>query len=104
MWRPTPGNAGGKRVSMKSPITMAARGLRRSRPWLALCRAACFILLLPVSGPAASRSLAPGQVLGISEDVVLAGDDVLEVNGTAERPCRIDANWQQSRAAPDWRG
>jgi hypothetical protein len=48
--------------------------------------------------------MVPGQVLGISEDLLLAGDDVLEVNGTAQKPCRIDANCQQIRTTPDWRG
>jgi hypothetical protein len=43
-------------------------------------------------------------VLAVSEDLVLSGDDVLEVNGTAEKPCRIDANCQQIRTAADWRG
>src|SRR5205085_2538469 len=61
-------------------------------------------LCLSGEASAASRTLAPGQVLGISEDLVLAGDDVLEVNGTAEKPCRIDGNCQQIRSAPDWRG
>ena len=55
-------------------------------------------------GSAASRTLAPGHILGISEDLVLAGDDVLEVNGTAEKPCRIDGNCQQIKTTPDWRG
>ncbi len=64
----------------------------------------CLHLLFPTNTLAASRTLAPGQVLGVSEDIVLAGDDVLEVNGTAEKPCRIDANCQQIRTAPDWRG
>src|SRR4029078_9461050 len=50
-----------------------------------------------------ARRLAAAQVLGISEDLVLAGDDVLEVNGTAQKPCRIDANCQQIRTTPDWR-
>jgi hypothetical protein len=53
---------------------------------------------------AASRTLQPGQVLGISESIVLSGDDVLEVKGTAEKPCRIDANGQQIRTAANWKG
>jgi hypothetical protein len=61
-------------------------------------------LLLPGPTSAASRTLQPGQVLGISEDLILSGDDVLDVRGTAERPCRIDANGQQIRTAPDWTG
>lgn len=53
---------------------------------------------------AASRIVKAGQVVGISEDLVLSGDDVLEVHGTADRPCRLDANAQQIRSAPGWRG
>jgi hypothetical protein len=48
--------------------------------------------------------LSPGQVLGMSEDIILSGDDSLIVNGTAEKPCRIDANCQQILATQDWRG
>src|SRR5262245_59220369 len=59
--------------------------------------------ILP-TGQAASRILKAGQVLGISEDLVLTGDDVLEAHGTKDKPCRIDANAQQIRTAPDWRG
>jgi hypothetical protein len=69
-----------------------------------LLAACCFLLLTPAPAPAASRVLQAGQVLGISEDLVLAGDDVLDVRGTAARPCRIDANTQQIRTAPDWKG
>lgn len=53
---------------------------------------------------AASRILKAGQVIGMSEDLVLSGDDVLEVHGAKDKPCRIDANTQQIRSAPDWRG
>ena len=65
-----------------------------------------FVLVLTISptGTAASRILKAGQVLGVSEDLILAGDDVLEVHGTADKPCRIDANAQQIRSTADWRG
>jgi hypothetical protein len=61
-------------------------------------------LVAPASALAGARTLRPGEVLGMSADLVLADDDVLEVNGTAEQPCRIDANCQQLRSAPGWRG
>ncbi len=63
-----------------------------------------YVLSVPVVVWSASRILKAGQVLGVSEDIVLSGDDVLEVHGTAEKPCRLDANTQQIRSAPDWRG
>lgn len=53
---------------------------------------------------AASRTIQAGQIVGISEDIVLSGDDVFEVLGTAERPCRLDANGQQIRTSGEWRG
>jgi hypothetical protein len=53
---------------------------------------------------AASRSLTAGQVFGMSEDLVLTGDDVLEVAGTADKHCRIDANGGQIRTTGDWTG
>lgn len=43
-------------------------------------------------------------MLGVSEHLVLSGDDVLEVRGTKEKPCRIDANGQQIKTTSDWRG
>jgi len=64
----------------------------------------CFLLLLPASAEAASRTIKAGQIVGISEDIVLSGEDVFEVLGTAERPCRLDANGQQIRTSGDWRG
>ncbi|HYT87430.1 MAG TPA: right-handed parallel beta-helix repeat-containing protein [Gemmataceae bacterium] len=73
--------------------------------WAArLLLVACCLYLLPASAFAASRTLQAGQILGISEDLVLSGDDALEVNGTAEKPCRIDANGQQLRTSADWKG
>src|SRR5262245_14644009 len=88
---------------MTSPLAVAVPRSRRTglRVFLAVAGLCC---LLPQDAAAASRTLAAGQVLGISEDLVLSGDDVLEVNGTAEKPCRIDGNTQQIRTAADWRG
>jgi hypothetical protein len=56
------------------------------------------------SAAAASRTLKAGQVMGMSEDLVLSGDDVLEVEGTPDKHCRIDANAQQIRTTADWKG
>jgi hypothetical protein len=66
--------------------------------------AVALIFIAPAAVSAAPRKLGPGQVLPVSEDIVLSGDDVLEAFGTAERPCRIDANTQQIRTAPGWTG
>src|SRR4051812_18151578 len=63
-------------------------------------------LIGPLSHPAlaAARTLKAGDVVGGGEDIVLSGDDVLRVEGTAEKPCRLDANTQQIRTADGWRG
>src|SRR5262245_25260185 len=63
-----------------------------------------FALALADGALAASRTIKAGQIVGISEDIVLSGDDVFEVQGTAERPCRLDANGQQIRTSGEWRG
>src|SRR5438876_1163296 len=68
---------------------------------LAVC---CACLLGAGPARAASRTLKAGEVLGVSEDLVLSGDDVLEINGTAEKPCRLDGNCQQVRTVGDWKG
>ena len=64
----------------------------------------CCLGLLAVPATAASRTLKAGQVLGVSEDLVLTGDDVLDIQGTADKPCRLDGNGQQIRARGDWKG
>src|SRR5207302_8469931 len=64
----------------------------------------CSTFLSPGKAGAVSRTLKAGEVLGVSENLVLSGDDVLEVRGTAAKPCRIDANGQQIRTTSDWRG
>jgi hypothetical protein len=71
------------------------RVLDRFRPaakrLLVLFGAACLGVLLSERAKGASRTIGPGQVVGMSEDWVLDGDDVLEVNGTSDRPCRVRA-------------
>lgn len=63
----------------------------------------CWIHLAQ-STHAASRTIRAGLIVGISEDIVLSGDDVLEVQGTAEKPCRLDGNCQQIKTRGDWKG
>jgi hypothetical protein len=64
----------------------------------------CLGLLPAGEAAAGSRTLKAGEIVGISEDLVLSGDDVLEVAGTAEKHCRLDGNCQQVRTTADWRG
>ncbi len=62
----------------------------------------CVLTAASVCAP--SRTLKPGEVLGVTGDIVLGGADVLEVQGTAEKPCRLDGNGQQIRTRGDWKG
>src|SRR5256885_1123632 len=80
---------------------IAMRALPRFRSFVVAC---CWCVFLPTATQAASRTLKAGQVLGIGEHIVLSGDDVREVQGPRERPCRIDANGQQIKTADNWRG
>src|SRR5262249_627701 len=84
----------------------------------ALVAACCAGLASPDRAAAASRALRPGEVLGVPEALVLAGDDGrgvaegrvvwgkegLEINGSREGDCRLDGNGQQIRTAADWKG
>src|ERR1019366_982781 len=63
--------------------------MRKLSPTM-LAFAVCLCLLRPALGSAASRTLKAGDVLGVGEDIVLAGDDVLQIEGTAQKPCRLD--------------
>ncbi|OAI45211.1 hypothetical protein AYO44_13055 [Planctomycetaceae bacterium SCGC AG-212-F19] len=53
---------------------------------------------------AGSRTLKPGERWGIAEDFVLSGEDVLEINGTAEKPCRVDGNGNGFKTSGKWTG
>jgi hypothetical protein len=55
------------------------------KPPTSLAVAAALIVGLLLPGPVAagSRTIEPGQVVGMGEDWVLDGDDVLETNRTA---------------------
>lgn len=68
--------------------------------WLAVVVA----LLAPAASAAASRIVKAGENLPVSEDYVLTGEDVLEIQGTAEKPCRIDANGHTIKTNGKWTG
>src|SRR5207302_1049211 len=55
-------------------------------------------------GQAATHVVAAGQTLTLKADLVLAGDDVLEVRGTAAKRCTILGNDHRIRTAPGWKG
>jgi len=78
-------------VYMKSMIRLIA----------IVCSFCCFST--PSAWPA-SKTLKAGEVMGMGENFILSGDDFLDVQGSAEKPCRIDANCQQIKTTADWRG
>jgi hypothetical protein len=53
---------------------------------------------------AASHVLEAGQTLNLKEDLVLTGDDVLDVRGTADKPCTIVGDNHQIRSDGKWTG
>lgn len=71
------------------------------RRFLAVC-----ILLAAVGSPtwATAHVTEAGQTFTMKEDIVLAGDDSLEVKGTPERSCTIIGNQQRIRSTGKWTG
>ena len=59
---------------------------------------------MTLDAAAAERKLSAGETLTLTEDLVLTGADVLEVNGTAERPCTILGNGHQVKTQGEWTG
>lgn len=76
----------------------------RDRFAIASILCGCAVLCLCSRSFATSRTLKAGEVWGLAEDFVLSGDDTLEIVGTAEKPCRIDANGGTIRTTRDWKG
>lgn len=48
--------------------------------------------------------VAAGETLNLSEDLVLAGQDSLDVRGTPEKRCSIQGNRHRIRTSGDWSG
>lgn len=72
--------------------------------WLSCFVVGILVMGIPPAAPAASRILKAGQNLAIGEEFTLSGEDVLEVIGTPEQRCRIDANGQTIKTSNDWTG
>src|SRR5262245_26736028 len=53
---------------------------------------------------AASIVVEAGQTHTLTEDLVLTGEDTLEIRGTAEKPCTMVGNQHRVRSAPKWAG
>jgi hypothetical protein len=74
-------------------------------PRLAFASIFC-LLVMPCPGPALAASIiiAAGQTHTLHEDLVLKGNDVLEIQGTAARPCLLVGNRHCIRSGPSWVG
>jgi hypothetical protein len=68
--------------------------------------------LLAILGSSVCRSpsafadhiIPPGETLELKADLVLAGEDVLEINGTAEKRCPLVGNGYCIRSEGNWTG
>jgi hypothetical protein len=69
-------------------------------------RALSLAVVLAAAAPAGAANVVvgPGQTLSLTEDVVLTGADVLEVNGTPERGCTLAGNGHTIRTRGEWTG
>jgi hypothetical protein len=59
---------------------------------------------LPLRPSGRSTIVRAGETLTLSEDLVLAADDTLEIQGTAERPGVLVGNRHQVRTSGEWVG
>jgi hypothetical protein len=62
------------------------------------------VLQLPNPAQAASKTVAAGETLTLTDDLLLSGEDVLRVDGTAQKRCTIAAAGQQIRTSGKWTG
>ena len=58
----------------------------------------------PCAALGASVRVESGQTLALHDDLVLSGDDVLEVRGTPEKPCILIGNRHRVRSVAKWTG
>jgi len=54
--------------------------------------------------PAASVVVEAGQTHTLNEDLILNGDDTLEIRGTPDKPCKLVGNRHRIRTGPKWSG
>jgi hypothetical protein len=75
---------------------------RRILPTLFLT--AGLVALVPAPAVAAGHTVEAGQTLALKEDIVLSGDDSLEIKGTADRRCTLLGNGHRIRSQGAWTG
>lgn len=71
---------------------------------LLACLIGWCVLGFPPPLSAGTKTVAAGETLQLREDLVLTGDDVLEIHGTAEKPCTLLGNQRRIRSDAKWTG
>lgn len=59
---------------------------------------------VPRAAVAAPLLIEAGQAYALEKDLVLDGDDVVQIRGTAEKPCVVLGNRHRIRTGPKWTG
>src|SRR5262245_18525669 len=90
-------------------MTTATRGLmsrRKTSSSTALLPSACALVvaLLPAPAGAMNMVIDAGGSLTLKNDLVLPGDDVLEIKGTAAKRCKLRGNGYRIRSKGKWTG
>jgi len=57
-----------------------------------------------VAAGATARTVAAAEMLSLDADMLLSGDDALEIDGTAEKPCTLVGNGHQIKTKGPWTG
>src|SRR5262245_10286682 len=65
---------------------------------------ACLLAILAQPAAAASLVIEAGKTHTLQENLLLNGDDVLEIKGTAEKPCTLVGNQHGIRSGANWTG
>src|SRR5262249_32929530 len=74
------------------------------RVLLAFFLTACALAALLPARPVADQTVEAGQTLDLKEDLVLSGDESLDIKGTAERRCTVLGNGHRIRSKGTWSG
>lgn len=64
----------------------------------------CLLVLVPQAASAAATVVEAGQTHTLQADLVLNGDDSLDVRGTADKPCILVGNRHRIRTGGKWTG
>ncbi len=71
---------------------------------LSLLGCCLFLITFPRAAHAVVHVVEAGQTHTLQDDLVLKGDDILQISGTAEKPCILVGSRHRIRTGPDWSG